>query len=141
MLSTLINGWFTKKNVGQSMALDVSYGLLAQFMIAGAHGLLASHLWVNQYAGNVLVGTADTCEDFIEKTKLLKGLKLGTKTPYQFEVEVLDTRSLHMHVPLHVCVMHTTWRLLGDQVVEVQICVCRSPIMQWRLFFGVHSQS
>ena len=77
------------------MALDVSYGLLAQFMIAGALGLLASHLWVSQYAGNDLGGAVDTCKDFIEKTKLLKSLKLGTMTPYQVEVEVTDESYLH----------------------------------------------
>ena len=77
------------------MALDVSYSLLVQFMIAGILGLLASQLWVNQHGGYDLGGTKDTCEGFIEKTKLLKGLKLGTKTPYQFEVEVTDESYMH----------------------------------------------
>lgn len=78
------------------MASEVSCSFLLQLMLAGAIGLIASHLWLHQGQGNGLHATvADPCEDLIEKTKLSERFKLGTKTPYQFEAAVSDGSFIH----------------------------------------------
>lgn len=78
------------------MASEVSCSFLLQLMLAGALGLIASHLWLHQGQGNGLHATvADPCEDLIEKAKLSERFKLGTKTPYQFEAAVSDDSFIH----------------------------------------------
>ena len=78
------------------MAAEVSCGFLLQVVLAGALGLIASHFWLHQPQENGLHATVtDPCEDLIEKAKLSERLKLGTKTPYQFEATVTDDSFMH----------------------------------------------
>ena len=78
------------------MALEVRYGFLLQVVVAGALGLIASHFWLYPRQENGLHATVTgPCEDLIEKAKLSERLKLGTKTPYQFEATVTDDSFMH----------------------------------------------
>ena len=62
------------------MASEVSCSFLLQLMLAGALGLIASHLWLHQGQGNGLHATvADPCEDLIEKAKLFERFKARNK--------------------------------------------------------------
>ena len=89
---------------------------MLQCMLMAGLGLLASYL-INKGTGVSDFQSSglhqQTCKEFLEKTKIPPGMRMSSKTPYQFDAPVKDESIVDGCSAVQVLQYMSTWVRVG----------------------------